>query len=102
MPGRRSCSGTLRTTMAATTSRISSSLTRSGRLMAKKKPKAVRPVVFTGPTSILAAQVAYVQEVLDALKANVFISGGAPGIDQFVWGEIHRTRPNAKQLVVVP
>jgi hypothetical protein len=68
----------------------------------KRREPEVLPVVFTGPRTILAAQVSYVQAILDALKANVFITGGAPGIDLFVAGECERRFPNARHIMVIP
>lgn len=62
----------------------------------------VRPVVFCGPRSIISAQVSYIQGVLDELKLNLSITGSAPGIDQFVYGELVKRFPKAHHIVVVP
>lgn len=67
-----------------------------------QRPDIVRPVVFTGVQSILAAQVRYIQEVLSALKGNVFITGGCVGVDMFVSGELERLFPRARQIIVIP
>lgn len=60
------------------------------------------PVVFTGPTSILAAQVAYIQAVLEHLRGNVWITGGAPGVDLFVYEELARNVPDDRHILVIP
>lgn len=71
-------------------------------LVAKKGKKKAHAVVFTGVQSIQMAQFAYIDEVLDALKAAVFISGGASGIDTYCCCEAVRRFPKADHFVVNP
>jgi len=76
--------------------------------MSKKSKKSVkrpvvRPVVFTGVRRMTLGQFSYVDEVLSALRGNVFISGGAPGIDQYVSEKcITEYFPGARHIVVIP
>lgn len=76
--------------------------------MPKKTKKKVttrakaRVVVFSGVRSIQMAQFPYIDAVLDALKAKVFISGGAYGIDTYCCTEAVRRFPKATHYVVVP
>ncbi len=68
----------------------------------QKKQPALRPVVFTGPRGLLSAQITHIQNVLEALKLTISITGSAPGVDQFVYGELIQLFPKAHHIVVVP
>lgn len=58
--------------------------------------------MFTGVQQIVGPQFRYINEVLDALKANVFITGCAYGIDTYVANECIRNFPKARHIGVVP
>lgn len=66
------------------------------------KRRAVRPVVFTGVRKLMLGQFSYVDEVLEALRGNVFISGGAPGMDQYCSEYCVENFKGAKHIVVIP
>jgi hypothetical protein len=73
----------------------------------KNKAKAAkrRPlvVVFTGVSQLVGmGQYPYVADVISALKAKAFISGGAPGIDTMAAVEAKRQFPKARHIVVKP
>lgn len=72
--------------------------------MAKKngKKKALSPVVFSGVRSIRTAQFFLIDEVLNNLKADTFITGGAYGVDMYTCINAVRSFPRARHIVVVP
>jgi hypothetical protein len=66
----------------------------------KNKPKVV---VFTGVSQLAGmGQYPYIEQVVGALKAKVFISGGAPGVDTCAAVEAKRQFPKAQHIVVKP
>lgn len=65
-------------------------------------PKVIRPVVFTGVQHIVGPQFRYINDVLDALRGNVFITGGAYGIDTYVATRLLDMFPKARHICVVP
>lgn len=70
-----------------------------------KRKQRIRPVVFTGPQQIILSQFPYINGVLDALKGNVFISGGARGIDEYVALRMAQERPvgdGNRHIMVIP
>jgi hypothetical protein len=63
------------------------------------KPKVV---IFTGVQNIQMAQFSYINDVLDSLRASVFISGGAAGIDTYCCVEAWRRFASSRHIVCVP
>lgn len=71
----------------------------------KSRKRPVLPVVFTGVQQIILSQFPYINDVLDGLKANVFITGGARGIDEYVALRMAEERPVSKgnrHIMVIP
>jgi hypothetical protein len=64
--------------------------------------KKLSPVVFAGVRSIQTAQFPVIDEVLNDLKANTFITGCAPGVDTYTCIGAVRSFPGARHIVVVP
>lgn len=59
-------------------------------------------VVFSGTRRIVEAQFQYIDNVMDNLKANIFITGGCVGVDTYVGEHLTRRFPRARHIVVVP
>ena len=70
--------------------------------MPRKGPIPPTAVVISGTRKIMHAQFEFVQQILEGLKANIFITGGCEGVDTFACCELVRSRPKAKHIVVVP
>lgn len=70
--------------------------------MSKNGKKKLSPVVFAGVRSIQTAQFPLIDEVLNNLKADTFITGAAPGIDTYTCINAVRSFPRARHIVVVP
>jgi hypothetical protein len=69
----------------------------------KRKNAKPKVVVFTGVSQLAGmGQYPYIEQVVGSLRAKVFISGGAPGVDTCAAVEAKRQFPKARHIVVKP